>query len=92
MLSRLVRLQVMLPRFWVASTKPEAALDRGQGWEPWQGRGWALAPEGTACGAALRLAGFPREPSEMTGRQRSEIRANEGDRGPEAGVYCLEGH
>jgi hypothetical protein len=49
----------MLPRFWVVSTKPEAALARGQGWWPWQERGWALAPR---------------------------------DRGPEAGVYCLEGH
>jgi hypothetical protein len=27
-----VRLQVMLPRFWVASTKQEAALVRSQGW------------------------------------------------------------
>jgi hypothetical protein len=26
-----VLLQVMLPRFWVASTKPEAALGRSQG-------------------------------------------------------------
>jgi hypothetical protein len=33
----------MLPSFWVASTKPEAALVRGQGWLPWQGRGWFLA-------------------------------------------------
>ncbi len=29
----------MLSSFWVASTKPEAALDRGQGWLPWQGEG-----------------------------------------------------
>jgi hypothetical protein len=29
--ARLVLLQVMLPRFWVASTKPEAALVRSQG-------------------------------------------------------------
>jgi hypothetical protein len=28
----LAPLQVMLPRFWVASTKPEAALGRSQGW------------------------------------------------------------
>src|SRR5436305_1012324 len=35
---------VMPPSFWVASTKPEAALARGQGWQPWQERGWALAP------------------------------------------------
>jgi hypothetical protein len=28
----LVLLQVMLPRFWVASTKPEVALVRRQGW------------------------------------------------------------
>jgi hypothetical protein len=27
-----VLLQVMLPRFWVASTKPKAALVRSQGW------------------------------------------------------------
>jgi hypothetical protein len=26
---------VMLPSFWVASTKPEAALVRSQGWQPW---------------------------------------------------------
>jgi hypothetical protein len=30
-----VPLQVMLPRFWVASTKPEAALVRSQGGQPW---------------------------------------------------------
>jgi len=29
---------------WVASTKPEDALARGQGSQPWQERGWALAP------------------------------------------------
>jgi hypothetical protein len=34
----------MLSSLWVASTKPEAALVRGQGRMPWQGRGWALAP------------------------------------------------
>src|SRR2546427_13294386 len=39
-----VRLPVMLSSFWVASTKPGAALARGQGWLPWQGRGWFLAP------------------------------------------------
>jgi len=39
-----VPLPVMLSRFWVASTKPEAALTRGQGWLPWQGGGWDLAP------------------------------------------------
>src|SRR5256885_7174346 len=33
----------MLPSFWVASTKPEAALARSQGLKPWQGRGWTLA-------------------------------------------------
>src|SRR5205823_8973049 len=26
------------------STKPEAALARGQGWQPWQEGGWTLAP------------------------------------------------
>jgi hypothetical protein len=35
---------VMPPLFWVASTKPEAALVRRQGWTPCRGRGWALAP------------------------------------------------
>jgi hypothetical protein len=39
-----VALPVMPPRLRVASTKPEAALDRCQGSQPWQGRGWALAP------------------------------------------------
>jgi hypothetical protein len=33
----------MLPRFWVASTKPEAALARSQGRQPWQERGSTLA-------------------------------------------------
>jgi hypothetical protein len=33
----------VLFEFWVASTKPGAAFDRGQGWQPWQGRGWFLA-------------------------------------------------
>src|SRR5215211_6380396 len=41
----------MLPSSWVASTKPEAALVRGQGWTPWQGRGWALAPRDRGPGA-----------------------------------------
>src|SRR5437764_1888199 len=40
----LVPLPVVPPSFWVASTKPEAALARGQGWQPWQEGGWALAP------------------------------------------------
>jgi len=30
-----VPLQVMFPSFWVASTKPGAALGRSQGWQPW---------------------------------------------------------
>ena len=42
--NRFVPRSVMLPRFSVASTKPEAALGRSQGWLPWQGRGWTLAP------------------------------------------------
>src|SRR6266851_6881686 len=41
---QLVLLPVMLSSLWVASTKPEAALVRGQGRMPWRGRGWALAP------------------------------------------------
>src|SRR5204862_6812527 len=36
----LVPLPVMPSSFWFASTKPEAALARGQGWQPWQERGW----------------------------------------------------
>src|SRR6266540_738969 len=40
----LVPLPVVPSRFSVASTKPGAALVRGQGWQPWQGRGWTLAP------------------------------------------------
>jgi len=35
---------VMLPSLSVASIKPEAAIVRGQGLEPLQGRGWTLAP------------------------------------------------
>src|SRR5207249_6019739 len=34
---------VTLPASWVASTKPEAAIVRRQGWQPWQGRAWTLA-------------------------------------------------
>ncbi len=34
----------MGPSLWVASTKPEAALARGQGSKPWQAGGWILAP------------------------------------------------
>jgi hypothetical protein len=30
-----VLLPVMLPRFWVASTKPERALRRGKAEKPW---------------------------------------------------------
>jgi hypothetical protein len=30
-----VLLPVMLPHFWVASTKPEAALGRGKAGQPW---------------------------------------------------------
>jgi hypothetical protein len=36
---RFVPLPVMAFEFSVASTKPEAALDRGAGWTPSQGRG-----------------------------------------------------
>ena len=40
-----VPLLVMLPRFWVVSTKPGAALARVKGsLRPLQGRGWFLAP------------------------------------------------
>jgi hypothetical protein len=39
-----VPLPVMLSSLWVASTKLEAPLDRGQGCQPWQGRGRTLAP------------------------------------------------
>jgi hypothetical protein len=37
---------------WVASTKPEAALIRRQGRQPWQGGGWILAPRDRGPGAA----------------------------------------
>ncbi len=38
-------LPVMLPSFWVVSTKPGAALGRVKGsLQPLQGRGWFLAP------------------------------------------------
>jgi hypothetical protein len=44
---------VMLPSLSVASTKPEAAIVRGQGLEPWQGEGglWrrVIAGERQAC-------------------------------------------
>jgi hypothetical protein len=49
-----VSLQVMLSSFWVASTKPGAALVRGQGWLPWQGRGWFLAPRDRGPEAGVR--------------------------------------
>ena len=44
-------LRVMLPRSWVASNKPEPASGRSQGWPPWQGRGWGLAPRDRGPGA-----------------------------------------
>src|SRR5947208_14794509 len=43
----------MPPSFWVASTKPEAALARSQGWQPWQERGWALAPRDRGAEAGM---------------------------------------
>src|SRR5918992_4096572 len=43
----------MLSSFWVASTKPEPALVRRQGREPWQGRGGALAPRDRGPGAGV---------------------------------------
>jgi len=39
-----VPLQVIVSSLWVASTKPGVALVRGQGWLPWRGRGWVVAP------------------------------------------------
>ena len=51
--SRRVLLQAMLPLFCVASTKRETALVRGQGWLPWQGRGWALALRDRGAGAGV---------------------------------------
>src|SRR5437764_5170134 len=47
----------MLPSSWVASTKPGAALVRGQGWLPGQGRGWFLAPRDRGPGAGVYLPG-----------------------------------
>src|SRR5947207_1343279 len=43
----------MPPSFSVASTKPEAALARGRGWQPWQERGWALAPRDRGAEAGM---------------------------------------
>src|SRR5919107_1350476 len=44
----------MLPRFWVASTKPGAALARVKGsLQPLQGRGWFLAPRDRGPEAGL---------------------------------------
>src|SRR5215210_8212672 len=34
----------MLPSVWVAGTKPEVALRRAKGDQPWRGGGWPLAP------------------------------------------------
>jgi len=47
----------MLSSFWVASTKPGAALVRGQGWLPWQGRGWPLAPRDRGPEAGVHCLG-----------------------------------
>ena len=62
---RSVPLPVMLSSLWVASTKPEAALVRSQGWLPWQGRGWiwrsVIAGQRPACiaGGALNFEEAP---------------------------------
>src|SRR5687767_5344793 len=45
--------------FWVASTKPGAALARRQGWTPWQGRGWSLAPRDRGPGPRRTLPVTP---------------------------------
>jgi tRNA-2-methylthio-N6-dimethylallyladenosine synthase len=44
---------VMPPSSWVASTKSETALARGEGCEPSQERGWALAPRDRGPGAGM---------------------------------------
>src|SRR4029453_11027122 len=47
-------LPVMLPSFWVVSTKPGAALGRVKGsLQPLQGRGWFLAPRDRGPGAGV---------------------------------------
>ena len=48
-----VPIQVIQPGFCVASTKPEVALARRQGRQPWQGRGWAPAPRDRGAEAGL---------------------------------------
>src|SRR3712207_4126170 len=80
----------MPPPLSVASTKPGAALGRGQGWAPWQGRGWSLAPRdrgrepGMDClmGHALETerAGEAEERDGVLGRSGEPRQAGAGDR------------
>src|SRR3982751_3561426 len=68
----LVPLQVVPTSAWVASTKPGAALARGQGWLPWQGRGWFLAPRDRGPGTAVHcLEGHYDETTGRGGRAAS---------------------
>src|SRR5213078_850003 len=46
---------VTLPASWVASTKPEAAIVRRQGWQPGQGRAWTLAQRDRGPGSMATL-------------------------------------
>src|SRR5204863_3576909 len=56
-LPQIVPHPVMLPSLSVASTKPEAAIVRGEGLVPGPGRGWTLAPRdrGREAGAYCRV-------------------------------------
>src|SRR5947207_11170125 len=73
--SRSVPIQVMLSSSWVASTKPGAALVRGQGWLPWQGRGWFVAQRDRGAGGGLALPGW------ALGCNCGSLDASEGRRG-----------
>src|SRR3712207_7791472 len=80
----------MPPPLWFASTGPGDALARRQGWVPWQGRGWSLAPRdrgrepGMGClmGHALETerAGEAEERDVVLGRSGEPGQAGAGDR------------
>ena len=68
-------LQVILPGAWVVSTDPEAALARGKGWKPWQGRGWAQAPRDREPGAGGGVYALGIEPANCSVLGRAHDRA-----------------
>src|SRR4029453_1485745 len=89
----------MPPDSWVVSTKPERALDRAKTGQPWQGRGWPLAPRDPGPGGGMHcwarhLPDHPlaAEPADVEENDRDDQEQHhDSDGRAVAGLAVLEG-